>query len=334
MAKLDDLDRLNNGSVDSNLVFKNAVLGRALGYIIMMYYRSKFLTDGSKRNQSISTVTRGSTVKTHDWRGPMLFMKNIGPASDMERFGDMTLSDLRDIVDWLCQYTGEGSNKSVEWKNNAVMLRDDNDLSVNPSTAPIKTHGVRLNCLGDQTISKLPQSTSVSIPPRHPIQNNNTATCAIATLIGLPLRVWRYRPNKAWAKNGPSDAYANPAVGLLSLSLDINHHDDWLKTPTAWQDTGSVLVVRADGKPLLPEHLEALCFWIENHVFHALAKIAEEDKVTENWKKKREVALREVVRKEKFEEVWVGFVNAKVHRGESIWKEVSNPYDTKLRNGT
>ncbi len=338
IANLDHLVGVNGRGVETDLVNSNAVLGRRLGYTIMLCYRAKFSKDGSMPNQSISTVTRGTTAKILDWRGPVLFMKHIGPRPDLDRYGDMTLSDFRDVVDWLCNYTGKGGGVTSEWKDGRLHIALNYDLSVIPRTPPVKIHAVRLNCLGDQNVCGLPKASSISVSSRHPIFKMPTTICAVAALIGLPLRFWSYPPNKAWSKDGPPDPckngsrdhpFKNDPASYLAMNIDVSHRDNWLSIPDAPR---SALIVRADGKPLLEQHLEVLCIWIENHIFYALSKVEEEQQGRGNWKAKREAALREKVNRQKFDAFGKGYMKLSLLAREEKWKGVPSPYKMKLES--
>lgn len=99
-------------------------------------------------------------------------------------------------------------------------------------------------------------------------------TSSISNHVGLPLYVRRCTPSEEWAKG--SEAYANPNADLLHLSCDpetgkscLVHASDFGKVnfPAEWEgEAGSLIVVRADPKPLLPLHVEALCKYIEDDI--------------------------------------------------------------------
>ena len=84
--------------------WKNFVRGRELECLFEVWMRDNFLNDGSFRNQSAATATKGNMA--HDWRGPLVVLKYNG-LEERSRYADMGLQDFRDAVDYLTYYTNE-----------------------------------------------------------------------------------------------------------------------------------------------------------------------------------------------------------------------------------
>ncbi|KAK6524747.1 hypothetical protein TWF281_011647 [Arthrobotrys megalospora] len=135
--------------------------------------------------------------------------------------------------------------------------------------------GIRINCKGDQQVCNRPKYEEVEVPLTDPIFSDHD-TSGITERLGVPIFTRKYPKDPAWEKLrcGGIPHIVNQEATLLHLSCDPDEKFDleagflgfgW--APKKWQyGAGSVLVVRQDGKPLTPLHMEALCKYCRDHV--------------------------------------------------------------------
>jgi hypothetical protein len=101
---------------------------------------------------------------------------------------------------------------------------------------------VRVNCLGDKELFKRATFESVT-ESVHYMAGESEILTPVAEKIGLPLVVRKIAPAVGF-HTAPAKM-VNKQVGMLNPPLPAN-------------DTGSILVARRDGKPLLPIRVHAL----------------------------------------------------------------------------
>ena len=103
---------------------------------------------------------------------------------------------------------------------------------------------VRLNCVGDTDFVGRPMHEAV-LEPRPTLELGTEIATPVADKIGLPLIVRKMPPAVVWR-----DARRPCRIK--------NYRAAMLNPPDQPGDTGSLILVRKDGKPLHPMHVQAL----------------------------------------------------------------------------
>ncbi|QRV88765.1 MYND Zn-finger protein [Ceratobasidium sp. AG-Ba] len=88
-----------NTAIATREITRN-VGGEPLRYPLRMFFRDRFLTDGSPLNQTINALTHGKAQ--HAWSGNIIVMKWSG--SRRQGYANMNLSDVNIIASWLLSY--------------------------------------------------------------------------------------------------------------------------------------------------------------------------------------------------------------------------------------
>ncbi|CAG8949137.1 hypothetical protein HYFRA_00004759 [Hymenoscyphus fraxineus] len=170
-------------------------------------------------NACIRNVTNG--MARYKWPGTVVAMRI---AQGTNTYVDATATDLRVVVDCFAQLPSNGLSGYIQ--------------------------GVKINCNGELRDGKFP---AVDVPFNHPIFAVNRGP-DIPKQIGLDVRIYRYPPNPSWT----GSKFDNQAVTFLHM--DANPHSPyWGFASHEWQsNVGSVLLVRADRKPITPRQVEVL----------------------------------------------------------------------------
>lgn len=253
----------------------NPVLKRRLSDTIYICHRDTFLVDGSKANNSITGITAITPGQKHDWRGPIIAYGKVGLGTDQTTCRDLDMSEFRHITDYFLSYNS------------------------NPTAAPqqsigIKIKGVKINCIGDQTMLNKPHFEAVEVSSTDLIFSEHD-TSDIAKCIDLPIFTRRCPPNPGWANNPDNKLFENQSPSnnqdatFLHLCCDPKANFDlhtgkmgWGWASMQWQNSvGSTIVVRQDKKPLSPLHVEALCkycrYEIRPLLAHSIGEYAPEE---------------------------------------------------------
>jgi hypothetical protein len=91
---------------ESKPINRSVLRGFRLSHTVKVICRETFLIDGSTSNVCVRHTTRGQM--THDWRGPIVAMRQPGTATDPLIHEDIRAADLRVAVDYFLSY-GKGS---------------------------------------------------------------------------------------------------------------------------------------------------------------------------------------------------------------------------------
>ena len=216
----------------------NPLRNRALCDTIEIIYRENTSLDGLEQNQSVVRALRAAlSPDIYTWKGPLVAMKNGGLDKDPHLYLDMDMTDLRDTIDYLEVYDRSPPNRG--------------DVTE-------KVQGVRINCEGDQTICGQDQYVAVNVPREHPVFRS--AIPSFSDHVGLPVRVYRYEPDKAWKHSKTKNVYRNSPAKFLHVETDLTS-SLWGWSPEVYLATkaGSILVVRSDGEDMTIYQAEALC---------------------------------------------------------------------------
>ncbi|PGH04533.1 hypothetical protein AJ79_07059 [Helicocarpus griseus UAMH5409] len=204
-------------------------------------------SDGLEANQSIMATTKGKNL-SREWRGNVV-VTSYSEASNVPPTvpADMTMSDFRAAVDIFTTY---GVDMSKERTG--------------------KCKGVKIRCFGEEKEAKRttgkwsPKYEPIGLPVDHPIFAATVSPSPVSRFIRIPVLTRKCKVKDAWkATLGDTD---NQAGTYLHIEADPkaptggpNGGLGWGMAPAPWQNNvGSVFVVRADGKDLLPTHLWAL----------------------------------------------------------------------------
>lgn len=167
-------------------------------------------------------------MSRYKWPGPVVAMRM---AQGTNTYEDMTAQDLRVTVDYFTQLASNGLSGYIQ--------------------------GVKISCDGELKQGKF---IPVDVPLDHPIFTTSKGP-DIPKKIGLDIRIHQYPPHPALRNT--TGSLDNQVVTFLHL--DANPHSpSWGWAPPEWQSgVGSVLLVRADRKPISPRQVEILteyCF--------------------------------------------------------------------------
>jgi hypothetical protein len=83
-------------------ITQNKLRGFKLSYTVEVILRETGLIDGSTRNACVQHITKGRM--SHDWRGPIILMRQPGTATDPLVYEDIKAGDLRVVVDYFVSY--------------------------------------------------------------------------------------------------------------------------------------------------------------------------------------------------------------------------------------
>ena len=147
------------------------------------------------------------------------------------------MQDYRDVIDYFIAY---------------------GDDSVSESNAPMKNvKEVKISCHGDQIAFGAEKYIAVDVSRSRPVFQSEVPP--ISRLVGFPVHVRQYPPDKLWKNGNESDVSMNQAATLLHLEANPGS-ERWVLVPLEYQqDVISALVVGADGKDVTTHQLEALC---------------------------------------------------------------------------
>ncbi|MCJ1354843.1 MAG: hypothetical protein MMC33_004833 [Icmadophila ericetorum] len=220
---------------------RNALRDRILDHNLEIWYGDNHLNDDTPTNQAIVAATKGKMK--HHWKGTVMVMRKRDLEQHPSFYGDITMIDFRDVVDWLSDYGNQNYMTGVE--------KDTGKYSK-------KVKGVLLNCQGDLMLKSGQFSRCfepIEVPTEHPVFS--TPMAPISKCVGHALRARKLLPNSSWKHDRAS--YDNRKATFLYLCAD-EQDDVWGWAPPEWQSyVGSVLVVRDDKKDLTPEQLEVMC---------------------------------------------------------------------------
>ena len=145
-----------------------------------------------------------------------------------------------------------------------------------PSEQTIK--GVRISCEGDIEFLGATKFIPVDISTLDPVVAAEISKSS--EMLGVPVRVRKLPPDSAWKDSGECGIFVNQAVTFLFRAMDPQQ-DDFGWAPHEWAfSVGSVLVVRADGKDMTPQQVEALCYYSREHTTDMFQDASEHEGMT------------------------------------------------------
>ncbi|CAG8977029.1 hypothetical protein HYALB_00008887 [Hymenoscyphus albidus] len=260
-----------------------------LDHELQLYFRPKFLFDGSAKNQAMKKYF--GKDPGHDWRGDIYVARCARMEGNKEAntLQDFQAADLRVLADCLRLYgkiSGYGFNNISEKRD--LMVWEDTPTSYPvPETRQAGTGndafeeykgeldvviGVNVTSLGDQQYLKKPTFVQHRVcASTHPIYRDTESDLEsmISLRMKLPLLVGKHGFfNQGWpAQTNP---HSNPNARFMHRVADSMEKDFGPPNPIEWNKMiGTVLVVRLDKKPITLQQVEAFClfcdqYWREN----------------------------------------------------------------------
>lgn len=291
----------NNQAAGWHVMQQNDCRERFLQHGIHLVYRDAFKLDGSVLNQSLVVAANGKPC--YGWRGPIVAVAKKGNAKNPPYYDDITLHDFRDVVDYLVSFDRSNSGTLIKRLIDAM------------------AKGVRINCLGHMTAPSTTPFTAVEVHTYDGVFFQHRRDVPdISRLVGLPICVLRYPPDKAWSTD-PAKCRNDPLM-FLYLKVDGCWDSLWGSVPRVWMDEGgSALVVRLHAADLLPEHLEVLCDFCEHKIGRICADAIENGNL-ERGKK----LVREQATKKSFLAYFETYRSKKAISDER-WRSLISPYD-------
>lgn len=233
-----------------HLIHGNTLRGGQQDHTIELTMRDD---DEGPFNQCLASVGEGEWPS---WRGSMVMMAKKGMDENPAFYQDISLVDLRDVVDYLSWFRRDvgsaidGVGADTHFAKDVVL----------PSEAG-KVLGVRLNCQGDQEVRGLPEFQQVLVPRRHPLFNvASYPPASIAKYLELgSLCGKRYPPHFKWRdEEDLIDRYLNPIAELLLVDLEKGSKTWGRPTRNFEKEIGSVLLVNSAKVDLKVEEVQQL----------------------------------------------------------------------------
>ncbi|KAJ5369901.1 uncharacterized protein N7496_005993 [Penicillium cataractarum] len=247
-----------NALVSRSFVRHNARRGRNLRNTLVVNYRDRFLKDGSKRNESIIRCVGSTETAPHDWRGPILVLRESRGV-----YENITLDDFRNIVDYFATY------------NSSRVIEYDHISQKTLGKSQCELMGVKINSDGEMELHGSPRFVPVGIPREHPIRTlpgDMNIRASISHKIGIPLRLWqtmKWESALTFTETMNFDSLGcnlsnNQAVTFLTTEIDP-HSSNWgFSSMNYFGDIGNVIAAREDGQNITIEEVEDICEFSQN----------------------------------------------------------------------
>jgi hypothetical protein len=99
---VENLDPKHDQAIENKKIIRAILRGFELRDTVEVIYRKSFLIDGSTSNVCVQQITE--IQKMHDWRGPIVVMRQPGTTMNHSVYEDIQAGDLRVAVDYLLSY--------------------------------------------------------------------------------------------------------------------------------------------------------------------------------------------------------------------------------------
>ncbi|KAF4610345.1 hypothetical protein G7Y89_g15775 [Cudoniella acicularis] len=324
-------------SAERFVVTKNEVRGYELDHSVVLFARDNWLNDGSKPNQAALALTDWELP--YDWRGNILIMsfKVVAKGREgIETYQNVTLGDLRTVVDYLRRY-GISIERGTEHDSLWAMLKQITDDGEEKTTVDTRTtptpnkykeeknvKGVIIKCKRDIDFDKKENKrwerySEVSVAKDHAIWKEPSTEAS--RIMGLPLLVHQLPPNPALTGSDLD----NPPATYLNLTVDPKKAEMWGFAPPEWQNqVGSVLVVRKDGKSLSREQAWALAEYMQFRVADALGDTNDPGDV-----RQRRATILKILNWKCFDAFLENFKVEMTDADGKDWSNVRSPFGTR-----
>lgn len=100
--EIENLDPKYQHAREFKSIQRNVLRGFNLSYTVKVICRETFLIDGSTPNVCVRHTTKGQM--THDWRGPIVVMRQPDMGVDPLFYEDIRASDFRVAIDYFLSY--------------------------------------------------------------------------------------------------------------------------------------------------------------------------------------------------------------------------------------
>jgi len=102
VLNVEHLDPMYLDAREFKYIKRNVLRGIDLSYTVQIIGRETFLIDGSTPNVCVRHITKERM--RHDWRGPIVIMRQPGTAVDPLSYEDIRAGDFRVAVDYFLSY--------------------------------------------------------------------------------------------------------------------------------------------------------------------------------------------------------------------------------------
>jgi hypothetical protein len=324
--------------IENSSMMRNLIQGRDISRDGEENLQISCLEDAMQapRNNVLARFTRSGIMGTN-WKGPILAMRYLAIPNHLEHYKHIDMRDVRNVADFFSSNYRGYSDKSITSTACGIFCPADatyyekqkyGELNISADHSSYGKQGSGIaNLLGIPLHVEVMQGRAAPNDDLTSRQNLEAAELyrdVNSTIKGRTGNVQREEAERAAmiARFGPQAAMfggtRNVDVGSMGFGTA---HSRWLD-----DNLGSVVVARADGKPLMREHLEALCAYCKEMVGPRLlgsaAGIAVGDPVLG-----REAVLKAIT-KQDFLEFFEDFKLRKAQETKEIrWMVVSSPYD-------
>jgi hypothetical protein len=102
LLEIENLDPRYQHAREFKRITRNVLRGYNLSHTVEVICRETFLIDGSTPNVCVRHTT--NERMTHDWRGPVVVMREQGTAIDPSSYEDVSAGDFRVVIDYFLSY--------------------------------------------------------------------------------------------------------------------------------------------------------------------------------------------------------------------------------------
>jgi hypothetical protein len=161
--------------------------------------------------------------------------------------------------------------------------------------------GVEVTCRGDRDLGAAP-FVQFNVPHNHPLRNpslfkGNVELSEISAKLGIPVRGWRSTESYMEYHDTSNTTACKLFMDMTFAAHTINH--PFGEVPQQWQNnSGNVMLVRADDQDLTVDEAELLCQFVEDKLEGMMwAAVDYQEFVLEDSEKPLETRI-ELARKE------------------------------------
>ncbi|KAF2503135.1 hypothetical protein BU16DRAFT_521743 [Lophium mytilinum] len=333
-------------------ISRNGILGRELHDDLTIFYRAPSITDSSSANKCISIAT--AYLSPLRWVGSVVVCATLCDGS----LRDLEPSDYRYVVDAL----------SVSDLQNDAWLAFTEEGPPKQAPRTGRVEAVCIDCDGERLIRGTASARKILLPRLHPQGkwvrttelpriadlytsdgiNRTSVKPSFTNRLEIPIRTWQVAPDRAWtvaASRNPLVSFLHFNTRRLNNKLTSNDIDVAMKAELYQTCPGSVFLARSDGKPLLPEHVEAIAafarFVILPHAQHLggydevdwsrpedivgsremVVLLTEFEKYRGGQAEMNEAAILSFIERRVFRKFW------ELYKEKKGWEDVLSPYD-------
>jgi len=216
--------------------------------------RDSYIRDHTKPNQSVNSV-RGHGMKT--WEGSIVVMVREGHEFENPRYGNVTLDDFRDAVDYMA------------WYRDTIGSASDGVGTMTPFSQMVlgayagKVKGVKVSCRGDRVVLGAEEFLSVDVPKSHPLFTiEGDDPSPLSEMLYRPICAKLLPAHAAWRDmTALTDRFDNPIISILYADLSTTS-EEFGRARRSLESPGTVMLVDRNKRDLLPGDVQNICgFW-------------------------------------------------------------------------